>query len=489
MANVIPWEKVLLGTVIDDQKSWVEAMDIRAQDLESNQHKVIWKHILNLAPKDALSMRSLAEAMRSQGELDNLGSVDAKGEDFLRELTSKADLTALPEAIHQVQNASVKRRLEVMGVTLTQHARNGMTPEEILEEHMKDLLQVKIQGQRDPKPIWTNVDSEKKRIADIRSGDAPAPLKPNLTALSHLIPGFMPVDFALFAATPGSGKSSLMRYEAHEWAKKGKKVLVFSYENTLEEWQSWLVAKMTGLNHDKIIFPEKLTDEENERVNEAYDKLRELPIHIEEMSGDPLTTVMAVTRRHLLRETLDAVIVDGAYLIGGSSTSAYETISGNMQGLRSLAQGTHVPILATTQFNRSVSDTKDPEQSQIVYAGEQPARILVGLVKRPLNEHEIRQFPENRTRTGWLMGKNLNAVVIQCSVMKQTNGKTGRSDDIAWIKPTNDFRTLEHNWLEKAKPEKIVVEQQNIINSFPVKQPVRSYQKDAQLADPEKKRK
>lgn len=487
--DVLPWEKVLIGTVIDDPKAWVEVADIEPKSLQSRQHQIVWNRALELAMKDALSMRSLAESLRSSGELDGLGSGNATGEGFLEELVAKADPTALSEAKVQVAQAIVKRQLEDLGVKLTKASRNGKTPEEIIDEHMQGLLQVRIKGQREPRPIWTNKENEKQRISDIRNGLVPPALKPNLLALRDLIPGLAPTDFALISATPGSGKSSLMRFESYMWALQGKRGLVFSYENTLEEWQSWYVAFLTKINHKKVVFPELLTEQEHKRVDEAYDQLERLPINVEEMFGDPLTAIIAATRRHMMREPLDYIMIDGAYLIGSSGQqSEYERISKNMQGLRSFAQEVKVPILATTQFNRGVNSTKEPEQSQVLYSGENPARIMIGMVKKEMGMHEIMQFPENKGQNGtWRIGKSLRALVIQMSVMKQTNGEMGLSGDVVWIKHTNEFRDLPRDWNRPVRTEKLVQEQENVIKSYP-KKTVRSYQKGDQLIDTERKK-
>ncbi len=59
------WEKCLIGTVLSDPPSIHEVPDITPQDFESQQHQILWKHIILLAARDALTPRGLIESLRT----------------------------------------------------------------------------------------------------------------------------------------------------------------------------------------------------------------------------------------------------------------------------------------------------------------------------------------------------------------------------------------------------------------------------------------
>jgi replicative DNA helicase len=473
MMDVIGFEKALIGTVLSDQKSFAEVLDIAPQDFEIRQHQVIWKHVMDLAPRGTLSHRSIAEALRATGDLDSLGGEKTRGEEYISELEDKADLTGLKEFSQRVREASAKRRLEKMGILLTQAARNGKTSDEIIEEHVQEVLQVKTTGYRKPKLIGNSIERARERIRKARAGELPEPLAPNITALKKLIPGYNDVDFAIYAATPGSGKSSLFRSEGHDYARQGKRILMFTYENTVDECQTWTIAKITGINHTKILFPKMLSEKENELVEKAWDELKTYHWLIEEMHGDPLATLAAIARRELLKEPLDIIMIDGMYLMGGPSQSKYEIISDNTQNLRSLAQEFHVPIIATTQFNRGVMAKKEPSQEDLLYAGENPARIIVSLTKRDISRDQAAKFKENWEDGRLMIGKNMNAVVIQGHILKQTNGKIGATDDIKWVKFNNRFETLVYEWDQDERREAVRAEAEKVVNTYPSNSPIR----------------
>lgn len=467
--NAVGFEKALIGTVLTDQKSFAEVLDIRPQDLEVQQHQEIWKHIMDLAPRGTLSHRSITEAMRVTGNLDSLGGEKTRGEEYLGELETLADVTGLTEFARQVREASAKRRLERMGILLAQSARNGKTAQEIVEGHIQSVLEIKTAGYRKPLLIGSNVEEAREHIHKVRTGELPDPLAPNIAAFKALIPGYNSVDFAIFAATPGSGKSSLFRSEGHDYAEAGKRVLMFTYENTVDECQTWTVAKITGINHTKILFPKLLSEKEAEIVDKAWDKLKDYQWLIEEMHGDPLVTLAATARRELLRGPLDLIMIDGMYLMGGNSDSKYQIISDNTQGLRSLAQEFHVPIIATTQFNRGVNHKNEPDQDDLLYAGENPARIIVSIVARKITADDAAKFRENWVDNRLQLGKNMNAIIVQGYVLKHTNGKIGNTDDIKWTKYNNRFETLVYDWDKKEKKQAVKEEAKRIAKTYPTR--------------------
>jgi replicative DNA helicase len=186
------------------------------------------------------------------------------------------------------------------------------------------------------------------------------------------------------------------------------------------------------------------------------------------MHGDPLVTITAIVRRELLKGGLDLIMIDGMYLMGGSRDNAYQVISENSQGLRSLAQEIHVPIVATTQFNRGVKEKREPEPEDLLYAGENPARIVVAMTKKTLTPQQAALFPENLDEDGRvILGKNMKAVAVQGNVLKQTNGPIGTTDDIKWLKHLNRFETLTKDWENRQPEPRVARAAKNIRKTYP----------------------
>ncbi len=58
--------------------------------------------------------------------------------------------------------------------------------------------------------------------------------RPNIAAVREIIHYMEDVDFMLIAGKPGTGKSSLLRYEGLQTALSGMPVLTLTFENSAE---------------------------------------------------------------------------------------------------------------------------------------------------------------------------------------------------------------------------------------------------------------
>jgi len=433
--------------VISDQHAYYETHALNTTDFSSPTHGQIWQVASDLAEKSALSTQSLVEGLRDANILDSVGDGVNNGEDYIRYLETKADGIAFPEAVQTVIDDSDKRHIGKIAQALYANTKNGHRPDEIIDEHMAELLQVRRTRTREPVLVGKAMldlkeETEKKRLGLVKPRwEFP------ILAFHKKIPGLLDADFIVVVAPTGSGKSSFIRNVAWQTAKKGKNVLTFNYENTAFECMTWAIAQETGIDHKHIIWPHLASNWEYEKIQNAWSKLEGVPWKIIEMAGDPINTIRRMARVELMKGRLDLIQVDGAYLIGGKKDSAYDLIGSNMQGLRSLAQELHVPIMATTQFNRGGSAKDDPDETDLLYAGENPARIIAAIRKKDMTDNEIRMFDENIGEDNKLLrGKATKTVIVRGKVVKQTNGETGDTIDMSWTKYNQRFNTLVADW-------------------------------------------
>ena len=143
--------------------------------------------------------------------------------------------------------------------------------------------------------------------------------------------------------------------------------------------------------------------------------------------------------------------IDGVYLLRGKGEK-YDIISENTQGLRSLAMELHVPIMGTTQYSRKVKGHQKPEMQDLLYAGENSARQILAFRKVEINPSEAKIFKENWINGEFIPTAHLTASVVRAYIIKNTNGRTGNSDEIKWVKSTNHFKSLTEDWRKGVKP-------------------------------------
>lgn len=467
------YEKALLGTILANPNSYLDVHDLLDHDFEDQRNSVIWRHIAELFDREALSSQAVKEQLRANNLLE---------EEYIDELLSLDDTAGLKEYHYQIIEASIKRELTKMGRLLALDASDGKTSNEIIEDHIKSLLMLRRTRQHDPMPVGSLLPGFEEAQLKLISGEVSPFWYPPVQAIREIINHMTDVDFQIIVGPTGKGKSSLLRHDAIQTAKQGMKVLTLTLENSEMECMTWGIAQLGRINHYHVDDTRKLSQAERTRYEEKKQEILELPWYVHEMGMCTISDVVNTVKRFKLQHPdLKLIQVDGVYLIRGKGET-YENISTNTQILRSLAQEVHVPIVGTTQYNRGINHKNEPEIDDILYAGENPARQIVALTNPPMNQEDAATFPENLSEMGtFVPTKALNATVMKAHILKNTNGPTGVSGDIKWIKPYQAFQTLEHGW-KKSKtftpaPKEEFKKQEKKRESS------RSYSKDRQIRD------
>jgi len=448
----VKWEQCLIGTVVDDPKTIYEAYTVVPQDFTENNHDIIWKAILELYGRGTLSKRSLIELLRDQGELGSIGDEPTLGADYIEYLVSLSDTLGVKEYASQVIDKASKRRLEQLGALLIRNVNNGRLAEEIIEDHIKEILKLRREGVKNPRPVGELVPGFDEKSLSIREGKLSPFWIPQIDAVKHVVRHMTDVDFQIIVGKTGTGKSSMLRYEGLQTAlKESKGVLTITLENSEEECLTWGIAMLSGIDHLKVINPKLQSDEDEAAIEDAKQLIKTIPWYVLEMGIAHFENIAGSIRKFLLSQNGIALIqVDGMYLMRGSYDSRYEVIASNAQGLRSLAQEIHIPIQGTTQFNRGVKDKREPEVDDLLYAGEMPARQIISITKDEMTPNIAGTFPENNVNGIILHGDRAEACLVTCNVLKNTSGKIGKTDPIKWIKSTNTYQSLERDYASKS---------------------------------------
>ena len=462
------YEKLLIGTIISDPPSIAEALDITQQDFSIPQHRLIWNKVYELASRGTLSHRSLTEALHDN--LNTFGSAEHKGEDYLSELEQLADLPGLVEYAIQVKEASAKHRMIEMGADLISQSRNGHSSDEILQEHIKQLLLLQAKQSKDIRPIGSYFGEVNNKLEQSLSNNQVQGWMVPLTAMNRTVYTLQDTDFALVVGETGTGKTHFARYNAFETALRGQVAGILSFENTPQETVSWGWAYLSGVNHSRLLYPQKLTRSDKEKLEETKDKLKSLPLYIEELGiANSQKTVDMCRRFKLQHPEATLIVIDGIYLVQGKNDT-FETISNFTQTLRSLAQEIHTPLICTTQFrkkNKGESDDKKRGLNDIFYAGEKAARTVWSLSKVKMTGGMSARFPNNLFNSRLLPEDNLNTIVITVDTLKNTNGPTGNSDQVAWDKTCNHFLSLELEWNKTVVTQEMIEQNEKVMSTYP----------------------
>lgn len=201
------------------------------------------------------------------------------------------------------------------------------------------------------------------------------------STLDNLILGMRKRELALFASTPGIGKTAMLLNLALNMAKKQVNVIFITLETTATK----ISEKFLGIlsNIDPVLI-EKGNIPENLKINleEARQYLSTLPLYVSE---EFLFTKESLKEQinEITQIGIDVMCVDSLQFIQYSTQeNTTERDIENIRFLKNLARQNNISILISTQINsKNVPQGKTPTLLHI--GGEEELADMVFILHRP----------------------------------------------------------------------------------------------------------
>lgn len=221
-------------------------------------------------------------------------------------------------------------------------------------------------------------------------------------------------NLAVLAGRPGLGKTAVvLALATHAALHLRVPVLLFSIEMTRSEIAARIVGAESRISpgHTRS---GPLTKAEQLDLGEAFGKLSDLPLWVDDSATQSLGSIKARARRLAHQVDLGLVVVDHLQLVSGGRTfeSRNQELAEISRGLKALARELSAPVLVVSQLNRAVESrtNKRPQLSDLRDSGavEQDADLVVLLYRDDYYNPET---------------EALN--VAELHVAKQRNGPTG----------------------------------------------------------------
>jgi replicative DNA helicase len=201
-------------------------------------------------------------------------------------------------------------------------------------------------------------------------------------------------DLHILAGRPSVGKTAMLLQRAIGVAKhkRAGAVLIFSQEMGEEELKDRMICQLTGIAFSRIK-QKKLSDSEWAKVEEAYEKLEELPIYIQDTPGVTIEEVRAKTRQIKRKIGRIAVVaVDYLQIMSipqKKNDTRAQAIGRVTTSAKQLAREMDCCFLMLSQMTRESEQKKKPQMSDLKESGsiEQDADVIEFLWHDP-NDYE-----------------------------------------------------------------------------------------------------
>ena len=409
-------EEAVLGALLIDRDAVIKiAPFLKPGDFYREIHGWIYDAILDLYHR-----REPADSILLAGELDRQGKLEqVGGYAFLFHLVN-----ATPTAVHveyyahKVEEAATRRRLISAGGQIAALGYEEAQDVPAVLDQAEQLLFAVTQriNNQDFNSLRDILETyfDRMELVHERKGTIVG-VPTGFHDLDELTGGLQKSDLIVVAGRPATGKTSFALSIAHNAALVGKTVGVFSLEMSSEQIVQRLLATESGVDMQRLRLG-YLNDAEWSRMSDAFGRLAEMPIHVDDSAALSVMEVRSRARRLQAEVGIDLLIIDYLQLMqgrrAGFSDNRVQEVSEITRGLKQLAREINAPVLALSQLSRAVESRQShvPMLSDLRESGsiEQDADIVLFIYRDELYNPETE-------RKG----------IAEIHVAKHRNGPTG----------------------------------------------------------------
>ncbi len=432
-------EKALLGALMLDPDGITKVIDLLLpEDFYKISHQKIYSTMRDLfEKKEPIDLLTLTQRLEEKRELENVGGASYLGE-LISQVPTPSHILHYSKLIKEkkILRDLIKASEEISKLAFSQEKDIDL----ILDEAESKIFSISQKNlTQEFSPLKEELESAFSRIERIHSQkEALRGVTTGFPSLDEILAGFQNGDLILLAARPSLGKSALSLDLARACALKEKKpVGIFSLEMSKEQVVDRLIAAEAGVSLWKLRTG-KLSEEDFSRLQEAFDRLSQSPIFIEDSAITTILQMRAAARRLQAQMGLGLLIVDYLQLITprNEKESTVQQITEISRGLKSLAKELNIPVLAISQLSRAVEHRSDqkPRLSDLRESGslEQDSDVVLFIWREDkVNPSTVR--------------KNIADIIIA----KHRNGPVG-SVELYFDEETISFKEIEKGFEAEA---------------------------------------
>lgn len=403
-------ETSVLGGLLLDNSAWDRVGDLLTEaDFYRHEHKLIYAAVGAL-----INAGKPADIVTVYTHLANQAD-DVGGLSYLHQLAqyvpSAANIRRYAEI---VRDSAILRGLVSVGDTIATSAFSPMGKDvaTILDEAGALVTGLRVNtGRTIPTSIEGSVVALLDRVQDLADGNVPPGIPTRIPSLDRMLGGGLKGGKQIIiAARPSIGKSSLGEQICLNLALEGYGAALLSQEMSKDELTDRAVANLGRIALDNIISG-KLADEEWSRLTEAVERMRGIPMYLDDQPGLTLHDIAAKARMLKRQHDIKLVVVDYIQLCDGGKDkdNRHHQIEELSRGTKKLARQLDITIILLSQLNREVEKRVSgrPVLSDLKESGsiEEDADVVMLLSRAQENPGGVQ--------------------LINCDIPKNRQGKVG----------------------------------------------------------------
>lgn len=255
--------------------------------------------------------------------------------------------------VSSIKSATMRRALSKTAQNLANLAANASL--DPIQSADKIRMEIDELSKNGPAQESVSVASLILQMHDWLFADNPVEdcIKTGISSLDHILGGgIRGSKLFVIGARPSVGKSALGLFFASNAALSGKRVLIVSLEMDEREIFNRVLSRAAQVSGEAIE-QRKFTDEETEKVIEAYGAITPMKLMINTKANTP-AQIRAEALRLRQNGGIDLIVVDYLQLLssGQKSSNRTEEVGSISRQLKLITMELKIPVIAMTQMNR-----------------------------------------------------------------------------------------------------------------------------------------
>ena len=386
--QAVELEEAVLGALMLEKDSIIAVQEYVTPDaFYTEEHRTIYRAIEELSMElKPIDLYTVTERLKAKKELKKVG-----GASYLAQLTQKVGSAANVEFHAKIiAQKYVQRELIRSATEIQKRSYDESTDVTELIGYAEGEI-FKVAEGHVKHSVQSAADVLARTLAQIeenaKNKSAFNGVPSGFMALDRVTMGWQPSDLIIIAARPAMGKTALALNLAMRAAiSEGAPVGIFSLEMSEHQLVQRMIS-LWGKIPQEQLSTGRLSKAEGARFFETADLLRTAPLFINETPAISTLELRSQARRLKAEHGLGLIVVDYLQLMRSSrrTDSRELEISDISRSLKAIAKELDVPVVALSQLNRKVEESKDnrPMLSDLRESGaiEQDADIVIFLYR------------------------------------------------------------------------------------------------------------
>ena len=391
-------EMCVIGAILIDEKALANVIQtLKPEHFYFDELKAAYQAIWELSSEGkSIDFVSVLKKLVAKGFYD-----EKQAKQMLLECADLVPSISQSEAYAKTVVDSFKaRKLQELGARLAFDGVFAENVNEVADEMMSELYEVVSEQHKKQLKTVGDIGTQIFEGYSNDGQDLENRSHTGFSQLDEILKGMSAGNLIILAARPKLGKTAFALSIAENIAKSGKTVAFYSLEMESSEIYERLLSKRSKIPMNTLIDrrfkdkrrPQKIRDEEINKIAEAIDEIYSLPIKI---NDNPACTVNDIRLESRCVKDLGLIVID--YLQLMRSTKKFENrnleVASICRELKCLASELGVPILCLSQLNRTSDESTRPSPSELRDSGsiEQDANkvILMWSIEKNLNERGL----------------------------------------------------------------------------------------------------